>query len=105
VPRTSRTSCRRAGARELAARGEVVVSATCRRSRRLGPEQSWEEPNRCRARRVRDRFDRELLLRHFQRLGLAPGDPAFYGEGVLVETHSWFEPRTTPIADDDQRRL
>jgi hypothetical protein len=69
----------------------------------FGPEQGWEEPDRYRARRIRDRFDRELLLRYLELLGIEPDDPAFYGEGILVETRSWFEPRTTRIADEQER--
>jgi hypothetical protein len=68
-----------------------------------GPEQPWEEPDRYRARLVRDRFSRELLLLYLDRLGIQADEPSFYGAGVLFQEraawHRYRPPRRLEIAE------
>jgi hypothetical protein len=70
----------------------------------FGRVQPWEEPERYEERRLRDRFDRELLLRYLAALGIDADDPASYGESALIQTRAAFRPRTTSVRDE-QRRL
>jgi hypothetical protein len=46
-----------------------------------GPVQPFEKPKRYEARRVRDRFDRVLLVEYLFAIGIHVDDPAFYGNG------------------------
>jgi len=70
----------------------------------FGRVQPWEEPERYEERSLRDRFDRELLLRYLAALGIDADDPASYGESALIQTRAAFRPRTTSVRDE-QRRL
>jgi hypothetical protein len=49
-----------------------------------GTVQDFEEPERYRARRKRDRLDRELLVTYLQRLGIPVDEEASYGPGTTV---------------------
>ena len=51
-----------------------------------GPVQPWEEPDRYRARRKRDRIDPALLDQYCRAIGIDPFDLDFYcGPSVLIE--------------------
>src|SRR2546421_1069158 len=50
-----------------------------------GEVQPFEDLARYRARRIRDRFDRTLLLRYLEALGISVDDPAFFRSAVLFE--------------------
>jgi len=59
-----------------------------------GEVQPFEEVERYRARRIRDRFDRELLVRYLGALGIRADDPGFFTAGCLIEEeggteHQW----------------
>jgi hypothetical protein len=63
-----------------------------------GPVQPWEEPERYKARLIRDRLTRELLLTYLGRLGIEADDPSFYGEGARFAERAlwhWFRPPRT----------
>lgn len=72
-----------------------TISAHCQDGRwswyESGVPEEFERPERYRARRVRDRLDRELLVEYLASLGIAVDDPAFYGLGYglrqLVDWH------------------
>ena len=49
-----------------------------------GTPQPFERPERYSARKIRDRFDRELLLECLSAVGIRADDPSFYGRGVGV---------------------
>jgi hypothetical protein len=49
-----------------------------------GPARPFENERRYGARRIRDRFTREMLIEYLAALGLRPDDPEWYGSGVLV---------------------
>jgi len=51
----------------------------------LGEPFDFEDTDRYTARRVRDRFDRSLLLRYLAALGIPADDDASYGPGVIVQ--------------------
>jgi len=55
----------------------------------------FEQPERYSARRIRDRFDRGLLVDYLGALGIDVDSPEFYGEAVLI----------TQIATDDVRAI
>jgi hypothetical protein len=55
-----------------------------------GEVQPFEDLVTYRARRIRDRFDRTLLIRYLDALGISSDDPAFFRSAVL------FEAPTTP---------
>ena len=68
-----------------------------------GEVQPFEELARYRAHRIRDRFDRPLLLRYLDALGISADDPAFFQSAVLFEaptTPRW----TASIADVRKER-
>lgn len=46
-----------------------------------GPVQSFETPKRYEARRIRERFDRALLVEYLVAIGIRVDDLAFYGDG------------------------
>jgi hypothetical protein len=55
-----------------------------------GDPQPFEDLDRYKARRIRDRLDRALLVRYLESLGIRPDDPSFFGEGVVVtQVVSW----------------
>jgi hypothetical protein len=64
-----------------------------------GEEQPFEEPSAYGARRIRDRFTRETLLRYLAALGIGADNPSFYRDGILIEELASFEPRTVSIED------
>jgi hypothetical protein len=47
-----------------------------------GPLQPFENPERYTARRIKDRFDRALLVEYLAAMNIRVDDPGFYGEGV-----------------------
>jgi hypothetical protein len=50
-----------------------------------GRQQPFEEPQPYTRRRIRDRFDRELLIRYLAALGITPDDASWYTAGVLAD--------------------
>jgi hypothetical protein len=56
-----------------------------------GTVQPFEDLDAYKARRVRDRFDRTMLLEHLAALGIQADKPGFYGASVLVQedTRDW----------------
>jgi hypothetical protein len=64
---------------------------------------AFEDRARYRVRRVRDRFDRALLIDYVEALGIPAGDDAAYGEGVVVQQRAaWHRerpPRTQTLAE------
>ena len=63
----------------------------------------FEDVARYRARRLRDRFDRTLLLAYLKELGIPADDDAAYGAGVVVQQRAdWHQerpPRLVTLAD------
>jgi hypothetical protein len=45
----------------------------------------FERVERYDARRIRDRFDRSLLIEYLSAVGIHADDPAFYRDGFLVQ--------------------
>jgi len=64
-----------------------------------GAEQPFEESQMYSRRLVRDRFTRQMLLRYLSALGIEADDPAFYGDGVLIENRARWRTRTLSIPD------
>ena len=62
----------------------------------------FEDLDRYTARRIRDRFDRPLLLRYLAELGIPATDDA-YGPGVLVAQRVWGRRRTVSL--EEMRRV
>lgn len=50
----------------------------------LGTVQPFERVERYKARRIRDRFDRPLLIEYLAALGIRVDDPAFFGSGIGI---------------------
>jgi hypothetical protein len=50
-----------------------------------GEVQPFEDLAAYGASRIRDRFDRNLLMRYLEALGIHADDPAFFRRGVLIE--------------------
>jgi hypothetical protein len=67
-----------------------------------GERQAYEELERYKAKRIRDRFDREMLLRYLDALGIHADAPDFWVGGALLQHRVTFTSRTTPL--DDIRR-
>ncbi len=63
-----------------------------------GEGQAFEDVERYRARRIKDRFNREVLVEYLAAFGVDPDDPDRYGEGVLVETLAKWHVRTSSVA-------
>lgn len=64
----------------------------------------FEDTGRYQARRVRDRFDRGLLVDYLGRLRIHAEDDAAYGDGVLLQQHvPWL--RRTVWLEDARRGL
>src|SRR5438067_8255013 len=81
-----------------------------------GKVQPFEDPAIYRAPRIRDRFDRALLVRYLDGLGIFADDPTFFGSAVLfvartLWTASLAEARkerpspTAPIGEGDAYNL
>jgi hypothetical protein len=51
----------------------------------FGQPQPFEETEAYEKRLIRDRFDRDMLLRYLAALGIDADEPDFYGEAVLVQ--------------------
>ena len=49
-----------------------------------GVVQPFEDAGRYKARGIRDRFDREMLVTYLASLEIRVDDAAFYGEGVAI---------------------
>jgi hypothetical protein len=64
-----------------------------------GEPQPFEERERYAARLIRDRFDRQMLLRYLSALGIRADDPSFWKGGVLLQHLVKFSPRTTTLED------
>jgi hypothetical protein len=64
-----------------------------------GAVQSFERPDAYRARRIRDRFSRSLLVEYLTALGIAVDEPASFGRGVLVRHRVTWSTRRESIAD------
>jgi hypothetical protein len=62
-----------------------------------GEVQPFEDVEQDGERRIRDRLDRDLLLRYLAALGIEADRPDAYGEGILIETIADWSPRTSPI--------
>ncbi len=67
-----------------------------------GTPQSYELAERYSRRRVRDRFDREMLISYLDHLEIRADDPEFFGRGVLVQQVVDWE-RTMEFAADFRR--
>jgi hypothetical protein len=67
-----------------------------------GEVQPFEETERYAARRMRDRFDREMLLRYLASLGIRADEPTFWREGVLLQQRVAYASRTSSL--DEVRR-
>ena len=50
-----------------------------------GEPQPFEQTERYTARRIRDRFTRDMLVRYLAALGIGADESSFYNDGVLVE--------------------
>ncbi|MBY5163697.1 hypothetical protein [Salsipaludibacter albus] len=50
------------------------------------------------ARRIRDRFDRELLVDYLAALGIAVDDPDFYGDGRTLRQRVPWKSREVTVA-------
>jgi hypothetical protein len=59
----------------------------------------FEERERYSAKRIRDRFDREMLLRYLGTLGIRADDPTFWTGGVLLQHRVKFSPRTSTLEE------
>jgi hypothetical protein len=68
-----------------------------------GAVQPFERPDRYLARRVQDRFDRELLLDYLRAVGIEPDDASSYGTASIVR-HQVF-PTTTETRAEALARL
>lgn len=64
-----------------------------------GDVQPFEQPDRYRARRIRDRLDRGLLVAYLAELGIYPDDPNFFSDGVVVRQRVDWLPRRESVAD------
>lgn len=60
----------------------------------------FEEVERYGARRKRDMFDRDLLLRYLDALGIPAHDDSAYGPGVVVQQHVAWPRRTTSLEEE-----
>ena len=63
----------------------------------------FEERERYGAKRIRDRFDQEMLLRYHGALRIHADDPAFWVGGSLLQHRVTFKPRTSTL--DEVRRV
>lgn len=65
-----------------------TLSAYCQDGRwrwwESGATQWFEQPERYRARRIRDRLDRALLITYLGQLDIHPDDPSFFADGLVV---------------------
>jgi hypothetical protein len=69
-----------------------------------GKAQPFEDVSRYSVRRVRDRFDRDLLVSYLAALGIRVDDPAWFGAGVRIRRHvSW--PTNPETREDAAARL
>jgi hypothetical protein len=59
----------------------------------------FEHTERYSARRIRDRFDRTLLLDYLERFGISADDDTFYGDGILVRQQVTYETRTETLEE------
>jgi hypothetical protein len=64
-----------------------------------GEAQAFEDVERYRARRIQDRFNREVLMEYLAAFGVDPDDPDRYGEGILVETLAKWDVRTSSVVE------
>lgn len=65
--------------------------------RTSGPPQSFEDTSQYSARRVRDRFDRALLIRYLAARGIEPDRPDLFRAAVLLETEAAFPVRESSL--------
>lgn len=65
-------------------------------------EQPFEEPERYDARRIREQFPRELLVRYLDALGIRVDEHDFYLDGVLFQETVDYETRELTL---EQARL
>jgi hypothetical protein len=63
-----------------------------------GPIQVFEKPARYEARRIIDRFDRNLLVEYLAAIGIRVDDRAFYGDGFGLRQVVAFQPRRETTA-------
>ncbi|HET9989480.1 MAG TPA: hypothetical protein VFQ65_13205 [Kofleriaceae bacterium] len=63
-----------------------------------GSLQPFEQPERYEARKIKDRFDRALLVTYLSALGIRVDDLAFYGEGCALRRSVEFVPRRETVA-------
>jgi hypothetical protein len=64
-----------------------------------GEVQPFEQTERYATKRVRDRFDREMLLAYLGALGITADDPAFWIGGSLLQNRVTFQPRTSTLEE------
>ncbi len=67
--------------------------------RASGEPQPFEEPDRYTTRRVRDRFDRAMLLRYLAAKGIEPDRDDFFRAAVLLEIEAPFRSRESSVAE------
>jgi hypothetical protein len=63
-----------------------------------GAVQGFETPARYTARRIRDRFDRALLVTYLAAMGIRVDDPSFFGNGIRLRRVVDYEVRREPLA-------
>lgn len=61
--------------------------------------QPFEQVKRYAAKRIRDRFDRAMLVGYLEALGIEPDDPSFWGQALRIEDQSSWRTRETTIED------
>ncbi len=64
-----------------------------------GERQPYEQAHRYAARRIRDRFDRVMLLGYLDALGIQPDEPEFWTGGVLLQHQVAYASRTSTLAE------
>lgn len=70
-----------------------------------GEPQLFEDPTAYSSRRIRDRFDRALLVRYLSALGIFVDDPAFFRNGVMIENQATYPRWTKTLTEVRQERL
>jgi hypothetical protein len=60
----------------------------------------FEHTERYSARRIRDRFDRPLLVEYLEQFGISADDDAFYGDGILVQQRVTYATRTQSLLEE-----
>jgi hypothetical protein len=67
-----------------------------------GEPQSFEDPSAYGSKRIRDRFNRALLVQYLAALGIAVDDPSFFRTGLLFENLATY-PRWTKSFEETRK--